>query len=74
MTTYLCTELVEILQLNGNSNKALLHVVKTKIYLMIVFRCFKIYNNGFLHKCIWYTQPVLYWFKFKEMHTRVVQK
>jgi len=28
-------------------------VVKTKIYLMIVFRCFTIFNNGFLHQHIW---------------------
>jgi len=40
---------------------------------MIVHRCFKsaiiIY-----HTSIWYAQPVLYVFMFKEMYTHVLQK
>ena len=43
---------------------------------MIVHRCFKICNNRLSHKymVIWYAQPVLYEFKFKEMYMHVAYK
>jgi len=58
-------------QFNGYSIKILLHVVKTKIYLMVVLRCFKLCDSSLSHNntVIWYAPPVWSGFQFTEMYS-----